>query len=149
MNPTTLPLPRVAGWFEAWLDAEPGRRDTYNRSDAREQAALRDRVARLQALTGCEMVRALAVVVDQAERFRDALLVVTRQFAPLEAERILAAAGLSLPAPADICESWGGNTFEEAHRGCHKLARRVRKFLCKVETLVAMLNPAPSQQEAA
>lgn len=156
MSPTDVvaPEPFEAGpltdeKFDRWLDARPGRRAEHERNDTVKRAETRARVARLFALRTADIIPYLQRVVELVAELRDTMRGFTRRFAPLEAVRVLESFGLPVPDDDDICQDWRGDTFENPHRDCRRLAKLLTQFVDDHESTVNLLAPPSEGRDTA
>ncbi|VTR93581.1 unnamed protein product [Gemmata massiliana] len=127
--------------FEQWLDEHPGRREAHSRKSPERRHAQRAYVERLHVLRASAIASDLAALRDLGRAFRDAAHAVVKKYAPDEAARVLAGAGLPAPHELDAFPECGAGKFEESHSACRKVAKAVEGFLDTIETEVQSVLP--------
>lgn len=157
-QPTTCPVGREDPEFLVWpvtpeklamfLDAMPRRREWFEGLSPAEQIKERDRIGRAAAIRSSPLPGELNRVVTLAGELREQMRSIVRRYAPLEAGRILHAAGFDLESNADSCIHYQEDHFAESHSLCRKVGRVLGNFVDVVEEAVELLVPKPKRRAA-
>lgn len=133
-NPTAAPptaafAPLTDEQFNAFLDAHPGRRASFERHGPARLAEYRARIDRLYALRASPMTAELVELVELATKLRTAARRIVNRYHADEAGRVLEAAGLPLPDPDAMVQGNDADTFREPYQLCLTLAVQLDDFL--------------------
>jgi hypothetical protein len=119
--------------YQQFLDECPGRRASFEKRTPKQQAEDRARIARLFALRASAMAADLAAFADLAEQLHATGRRIAAHYSPGEAARAFEAAGLPVPAAAEVV-ACDGTALDEPRALVIRLNAALRAFMADIDT---------------